>query len=94
MNTLLSVLLRFRATASLVKINDYPIDFKPEENILIIEHTDRPGIKPALLGEHQVNIASMRLARLSKEGDLWSYSLDNPPAEETHRKIEEHNEHP
>lgn len=77
----------------LVKINDYPIDFKPEENILIIEHTDRPGIigeLGALLGEHKVNIASMQLARLSKEGDaMVLFTLDNPPAEETHRKIED-----
>lgn len=75
----------------LVKINEYPIDFKPEENILIIEHTDRPGIigeLGALLGKDDVNIASMQLARLSKEGDaMVLFTLDNQVASETHEQI-------
>lgn len=77
----------------LVKINEYPIDFKPEENILIIEHTDRPGIigeLGALLGEDSVNIASMQLARLSKEGDaMVLFILDNQVLEATYEKIKE-----
>ena len=77
----------------LVKINEYPIDFKPEENILIIEHTDRPGIigeLGALLGEDSVNIATMQLARLSKEGDaMVLFILDNQVLEATYEKIKE-----
>lgn len=77
----------------LVKINEYPIDFRPEENILIIEHTDRPGIigqLGALLGEDSVNIASMQLARLSREGDaMVLFTLDNQVAEQTHEKIKD-----
>lgn len=77
----------------LVKINEYPIDFKPEENILIIEHTDRPGIigeLGALLGVDDVNIASMQLARLSKEGDaMVLFTLDNQVTESTYERIKE-----
>lgn len=77
----------------LVKINNYPIDFRPEENILIIEHTDRPGIigeLGALLGEDHVNIASMQLARQSKEGDaMVLFTLDNAVGQKTHEKIKD-----
>ncbi|MCK1975753.1 phosphoglycerate dehydrogenase [Jeotgalicoccus huakuii] len=77
----------------LVKLNQYPIDFKPESHILIIEHTDRPGIigeLGALLGEDLVNIASMQLARQVREGDaMVLFTLDNQVPVKTLEKIKD-----
>ena len=79
----------------LIKVNEYQVDFKPSEHILIIEHTDRPGIigeLGALLGEDLVNIASMQLARQSKEGDaIVLFTLDNKVPDKTLSKILEIN---
>ena len=45
----------------IVRINDYPVDFKPEQHQLVINHTDKPGIvgrTGQILGEFDINIAS------------------------------------
>lgn len=71
----------------IVKINDYPVDFKPEKHMLFIYHTDRPGIvgkMGQILGEHNINIASMHLGRHSIGGEaLMILSIDTIASEET-----------
>lgn len=66
----------------IVRINDYPVDFKPEQYQLIINHFDRPGIvgkTGQILGEHGVNIASMHLGRTQLGGDaMMILSIDHP----------------
>jgi D-3-phosphoglycerate dehydrogenase len=50
----------------IVKIDQYPVDFAPEGNLLLISHNDRPGIigrVGTLLGNNDVNIATMQVGR-------------------------------
>lgn len=70
----------------IVRINDYPVDFKPEKNQLIVNHTDRPGIvgkTGQILGEYDINIASMHLGRTNQGGNaLMILSVDHPVNDE------------
>ncbi|MEY4479995.1 MAG: hypothetical protein RLZZ267_673 [Bacillota bacterium] len=50
----------------IVQIDEYPVDIQPEGNILLISHTDKPGIigrLGTLLGSNDVNIATMQVGR-------------------------------
>jgi D-3-phosphoglycerate dehydrogenase len=50
----------------IVQINQYPVDIAPEGTMLLISHNDKPGIigrVGTLLGNNQVNIASMQVGR-------------------------------
>ncbi|MDB5053778.1 MAG: D-3-phosphoglycerate dehydrogenase [Bacilli bacterium] len=50
----------------IVQIDQYPVDISPEGNMLIISHNDKPGIigrVGTLLGNNDVNIASMQVGR-------------------------------
>src|SRR5699024_8026145 len=71
----------------IVRINDYPVDFKPEKHMLIINHNDRPGIvgkMGQLLGEHKINIASMYLGRHSIGCEaMMVLSIDQEATDET-----------
>jgi D-3-phosphoglycerate dehydrogenase len=52
--------------ARIVKIDQYPIDIAPEGNFIMISHNDRPGIigkVGTLLGQNDVNIATMQVGR-------------------------------
>ncbi|GGB78529.1 MULTISPECIES: phosphoglycerate dehydrogenase [Staphylococcus] len=66
----------------IVRINDYPVDFKPEKHQLVINHNDRPGIvgrTGQILGEYNINIASMHLGRTNQGGNaLMVLSIDHP----------------
>ncbi|WP_081333071.1 NAD(P)-dependent oxidoreductase, partial [Staphylococcus caeli] len=70
----------------IVRINDYPVDFKPERHQLVINHNDRPGIvgrTGQILGEYEINIASMHLGRIHQGGNaLMILSIDHPATEE------------
>lgn len=70
----------------IVRINDYPVDFKTEKNQLVVNHTDRPGIvgkTGQILGEFNINIASMHLGRTNQGGNaLMILSVDHPVTEE------------
>ena len=66
----------------IVRINEYPVDFKPEKHQLVISHNDRPGIvgrTGQILGEYNINIASMHLGRTNQGGNaLMILSIDHP----------------
>jgi D-3-phosphoglycerate dehydrogenase len=50
----------------IVLIDQYPVDFSPEGNLLLISHNDKPGIigrVGTLLGNNEVNIATMQVGR-------------------------------
>lgn len=70
----------------IVRINDYPVDFKPEQHQLVINHNDRPGIvgrTGQILGEYGINIASMHLGRTNQGGNaLMILSIDHPVTED------------
>lgn len=66
----------------IVRINDYAVDFKPEHHQLIIHHTDQPGMigkTGQILGEYDVNIASMYVGRKQIGGRaMMILSIDHP----------------
>lgn len=52
--------------ARIVQLNQYPVDVSPEGNILVVSHNDKPGIVGrlgSLLGQNNVNIATMQVGR-------------------------------
>jgi len=56
----------------IVQIDNYPVDVAPEGNLLLVSHTDKPGIIGSvgtLLGNNDVNIATMQVGRKLAGGD-------------------------
>ncbi|WP_274364475.1 phosphoglycerate dehydrogenase [Paenibacillus thermotolerans] len=52
--------------ARIVQIDPYPVDVSPEGHLLLVSHTDKPGIigrVGTLLGSNDVNIATMQVGR-------------------------------
>ena len=76
----------FGATPRIVNVNSRPVEARPHGVILILENTDRPGIVGrigTLLGDHEVNIATMSLSRNQAGGTaLTVLNLDTAPSEE------------
>ena len=57
------------------------MDFRPEEHMLLLAYGDRPGIIGkigTILGQAEINIASMNLGRREKKGEaMVILSLDS-----------------
>ncbi|WP_047982830.1 phosphoglycerate dehydrogenase [Ornithinibacillus californiensis] len=56
----------------IVKVDHYRVDIKPEGHIIVIHHTDQPGVigkMGSLLAKHDVNIATMQVDRSDIGGD-------------------------
>lgn len=52
--------------ARIVQIDQYPVDIAPEGNLILVSHNDKPGIIGkfgTLLGDNEVNIATMQVGR-------------------------------
>jgi D-3-phosphoglycerate dehydrogenase len=69
-----------------ISIDDFPVNVVPSRHMLFTRHRDMPGIigqLGSLLGEHNVNIASMQVGRRIVRGDaVMVLSIDDPiPAE-------------
>ncbi|HJX97916.1 MAG TPA: phosphoglycerate dehydrogenase [Chthoniobacterales bacterium] len=81
----------FGVTPRIVSVNSRPVEARPTGVILVLENTDRPGIVGrigTLLGEHNVNIATMSLSRNQAGGTaLTVLNLDNAPDEKLLREI-------
>jgi D-3-phosphoglycerate dehydrogenase / 2-oxoglutarate reductase len=81
----------FGATPRIVSVNSRPVEARPHGVILVLENTDRPGIVGrigTLLGEHNVNIATMSLSRNQAGGTaLTILNLDNAPDEKLLQEI-------
>ena len=81
--------LEFKATVgfsggSIISINNMSVEFKPEGHILFIKNQDRPkvvGEIGVLLGEANINIASLQLGREAKGGvAVTIIQLDSNPS--------------
>jgi D-3-phosphoglycerate dehydrogenase len=63
-------------------VNGYDIEMAPATNMLFFEYEDRPGVigkVGTILGEHEVNIATMDVGRASRGGTaLMGLTLDSP----------------
>ena len=66
----------------IVKINQYPVEFKPGGHILIYKNIDRPGMLASVsktLSDANINIASLTLGRNLEQNDaLTVVNLDSP----------------
>jgi D-3-phosphoglycerate dehydrogenase len=63
-------------------IDEFPVNVSPSRHMLFTRHRDMPGIignLGSVLGEHNVNIASMQVGRRIVRGDaVMVLSLDDP----------------
>jgi D-3-phosphoglycerate dehydrogenase / 2-oxoglutarate reductase len=77
----------------IVYLDDFRIDLVPEGNFLMSWHADRPGIVGAigtLLGQHNINIASMQVGRNRPRGDaVMILAVDEPVPESLRARIRE-----
>ena len=66
----------------IITIDEFPVNVAPSRHMLVTRHRDMPGIighLGSLLGEHNVNIASMQVGRRIVRGDaVMVLSLDDP----------------
>jgi len=83
----------FEGVPRIVKLRDYQMDFRPEEHMLLLAYGDRPGMIGrigTILGEHDINIASMNLGRREKKGEaMVILSLDSQVSPEVMAKVKE-----
>ncbi len=74
-----------------VEINNFPVEFKPEGNILIYKNIDKPGMLASVSRElslSNINIASLSLGRKTEgEYALTIVNIDSPINEETKNSI-------
>jgi D-3-phosphoglycerate dehydrogenase len=75
----------------IVQFNDFRIDLVPEGTFLMSWHADRPGVIGAigtLLGQKNINIASMQVGRDRPRGDaVMILSVDDPVPESIQAEI-------
>jgi D-3-phosphoglycerate dehydrogenase len=66
----------------IVRIDQFPVDFAPEGNLLFVSHNDKPGIigrVGTLLGNNDVNIATMQVGRKVVGGAaIMVLTIDKP----------------
>ena len=66
----------------ITSIDDFPVNVSPSRHMLFTRHLDMPGIIGkigSLLGEHNVNIASMQVGRRVVRGEaVMVLSIDDP----------------
>ncbi len=66
----------------ITNIDEFPVNVSPSRHMLFTRHRDMPGIigqLGSLLGEHNVNIASMQVGRRIVRGDaVMVLSIDDP----------------
>tara|TARA_Y100001968_G_C19437728_1_gene760736 strand:- start:1339 stop:2925 length:1587 start_codon:yes stop_codon:yes gene_type:complete len=66
----------------IISIDDFPVNVSPSKHMLFTRHRDMPGIigkLGSLLGEYNVNIASMQVGRRIVRGDaVMVLSIDDP----------------
>ncbi len=77
----------------IVSINGYDVDIIPEGNLLFIQHTDRPGVIGRvgnILGDNNVNIATMQVGRKNVGGEaVMVLSLDKALCDDVYAKLPE-----
>ncbi|RFU65574.1 phosphoglycerate dehydrogenase [Peribacillus glennii] len=75
----------------IVSLNGFNIEFLPEGNFLYIQHTDQPGVignVGKILGNHNVNIATMQVGRKQAGGEaIMVLSFDKPLSDEMFEKL-------
>jgi D-3-phosphoglycerate dehydrogenase len=72
--------------ARIVKVDHYSIDVEPKGHLIYVHHNDRPGVigrVGTLLGNYDINIATMQVGRSDIGGDaIMMLSVDKPASKE------------
>jgi D-3-phosphoglycerate dehydrogenase len=75
----------------ITSIDEFPVNVSPSRHMLFTRHRDMPGIighLGSIMGEHNVNIASMQVGRKIVRGDaVMVLSIDDPIPAELLQKI-------
>ena len=76
----------FGSSPRIVRINDHPVEASPENNLIIMKHSDTPGQVGqvgTILGKHDINIGNMSVSR-DVVGDhaMTVLDTDTPPSED------------
>jgi len=83
----------FEGAPRIVRLRDYSMDFSPEEHMLLLNYADRPGMIGkigTIMGQHDINIASMNLGRSEKKGEaMVILSLDSTVPEEVVAQLQQ-----
>jgi len=81
----------FEGAPRIVRLRDYSMDFSPEEFMLMLHYGDRPGMIGkigTIMGQHDINIASMNLGRSAKKDEaMVILSLDSAVPENVVNEI-------
>ncbi|MFH1029235.1 MAG: phosphoglycerate dehydrogenase, partial [Pseudomonadota bacterium] len=81
----------FEGAPRIVRLRDYTMDFSPEEHMLMLHYGDRPGMIGrigTIMGQHDINIASMNLGRSQQKGEaMVILSLDSAVPEKVVEEI-------
>jgi D-3-phosphoglycerate dehydrogenase len=77
----------------IVKINEYQIDVRPEQNLLYIKHQDIPGVigrVGSVIGDHHINIGTMQVGRSEIGGEaIMVLTLDKAANDEVLAALKE-----
>lgn len=80
--TVSGTLMGIRQIQKIVAIDSYDLDLVPAENIIFLRYSDRPGIVGIvgnILGNENMNIAGMQVARNHAGGEaLMAITVDSP----------------
>lgn len=78
----------------IVQIDQYPVDVAPEGILILVSHSDKPGIIGKLgtiLGDNEVNIATMQVGRKIIGGAaIMVLSVDKEPTNDLLQELESH----
>ena len=81
----------FEGAPRIVRLRDYTMDFSPDEHMLMLHYGDRPGMIGkigTIMGQHDINIASMNLGRNAKKDEaMVILSLDSPVPDDVVNEI-------
>jgi D-3-phosphoglycerate dehydrogenase len=82
----------FEGAPRIVRLRDYSMDFAPEEHMLLLNYSDRPGMIGqigTIMGAHDINIASMNLGRREKKGEaMVILTLDSAVPQEVIAEVQ------
>jgi D-3-phosphoglycerate dehydrogenase len=77
----------------LIRLNAWPVDLTPEGHFLFIRHRDQPGVigqVGTLLGAHDINIATMQVAREKAGGPaIMILKVDKPVSPDICAELEQ-----
>lgn len=80
-------LMGIKKVEKIIAIDGFDLDLPPTDNLLFLFYTDKPGVVGAVgkaLGDAQINIAGMQVARHAAGGKaLMALTVDSPIEDKT-----------